>query len=174
MSMSKEFLDWIEANGFCGGECANGRDICDVSSSGKCDVVLMWPEIRYSTMQTRDKRLEIVTIECVGYMDEPFTGPPVNRMASRPLILPMSSASHEAYERAYVEQLENTKLKERIQELEEHARMRFGLCANKEDHEPHPVKTGSLAPYWCCANQCAREPYASEQRRKVQEQINAA
>jgi hypothetical protein len=36
-----------------------------------------------------------------------------------------------------------------------------GLCANREDHGPHLVKEGSLAPYWCTADQSKREPFAS-------------
>lgn len=42
----------------------------------------------------------------------------------------------------------------------------LGLCADKADHAPHRVTTGSLAPFWCTADQKTREPYASEQRRK--------
>lgn len=41
----------------------------------------------------------------------------------------------------------------------------LGLCNNREDHEPHDVYEGSLAPFRCTANQTQREPYASEQRR---------
>jgi hypothetical protein len=40
-----------------------------------------------------------------------------------------------------------------------------GLCANKNDHAPHPVYEGALAPFWCTAEQEDREPYRSEQRR---------
>lgn len=40
-----------------------------------------------------------------------------------------------------------------------------GLCANREDHEPHLVESGSLAPYWCTADQDRREPGYSERLR---------
>lgn len=41
-----------------------------------------------------------------------------------------------------------------------------GLCADKNDHDAHPVLDGSLAPFWCTADQSQREPWRSEQRRK--------
>lgn len=44
--------------------------------------------------------------------------------------------------------------------------MRRGLCAKKEDHMPHAVLSGSLAPYVCTAKQETREPYRSERRRQ--------
>ena len=34
-----------------------------------------------------------------------------------------------------------------------------GLCGNREDHDPHMVTTGSLAPFRCTADQSARLPY---------------
>lgn len=40
----------------------------------------------------------------------------------------------------------------------------YGLCANREEHRPHPVFTGSLAPYWCTADQSERLPFAAERR----------
>lgn len=40
-----------------------------------------------------------------------------------------------------------------------------GLCSDREEHLPHPVTTGSLAPFVCSANQDDREPYRSERRR---------
>lgn len=42
-----------------------------------------------------------------------------------------------------------------------------GLCAIKDDHHAHPVLDGSLAPFWCTADQSQREPWRSEQRRKA-------
>lgn len=42
----------------------------------------------------------------------------------------------------------------------------LGLCADKLDHAPHDVLTGSLAPFCCTADQSTREPYRSETRRK--------
>lgn len=42
-----------------------------------------------------------------------------------------------------------------------------GLCGNKDDHEPHDVVTGSLAPYRCHADQSKRLPYAAERRRSA-------
>jgi len=41
----------------------------------------------------------------------------------------------------------------------------WGLCANKDNHRPHPVYEGSLAPFFCSAHQESREPYRSEVRR---------
>lgn len=41
-----------------------------------------------------------------------------------------------------------------------------GLCANKDDHDPHAVLEGSLAPYWCSADQRERLPFAAEERRR--------
>lgn len=41
----------------------------------------------------------------------------------------------------------------------------IGLCSNKEDHDAHTVTEGSLAPFWCSADQSQREPWRSEQRR---------
>lgn len=51
-------------------------------------------------------------------------------------------------------------------ELEAAPTVTTGLCANRGDHDPHMVKTGSLAPYWCTADQSRREPYQSERRRR--------
>jgi len=169
--MSKEFIMWLVANGFCSGGgdidngCAHGHAECswDGCDTG-CSIATMWPMIQ----ELDDGTIEI---ECIRPQQETY-GPPFTIMVRKPYKVLMSNDMREAYAREWTQHQEVTKLKVRIQELEEHVRMRFGLCANKEDHEPHPVKTGSLAPYWCCANQCAREPYASEQRRKVQE--NAA
>lgn len=45
--------------------------------------------------------------------------------------------------------------------------LRAGLCADKADHDPHLVVQGSLAPFWCTAIQSDREPWRSEQRRKL-------
>lgn len=45
-----------------------------------------------------------------------------------------------------------------------------GLCANREDHEPHLVTVGSLAPFWCTADQSQREPFRSEQQRREEQQ----
>lgn len=41
-----------------------------------------------------------------------------------------------------------------------------GLCADKADHDPHEVLSGSLAPYWCTADQQARLPYAAQGRQR--------
>lgn len=41
-----------------------------------------------------------------------------------------------------------------------------GLCSDREDHDPHIVTSGSLAPYKCTADQSTREPNASEKARK--------
>lgn len=40
-----------------------------------------------------------------------------------------------------------------------------GLCGVKVDHMPHTVHTGSLAPFFCTADQSQREPGRSERRR---------
>lgn len=42
----------------------------------------------------------------------------------------------------------------------------LGLCADKADHAPHRVDAGSLAPFWCTADQKTRQPYAAEQARR--------
>lgn len=43
-----------------------------------------------------------------------------------------------------------------------------GLCANKHDHRQHLVLSGSLAPFWCLADQSLRQPWKGEleQRRR--------
>jgi len=41
-----------------------------------------------------------------------------------------------------------------------------GLCADRSDHAPHAVTSGSLAPYWCCADQSRRLPACAERDRK--------
>jgi hypothetical protein len=41
-----------------------------------------------------------------------------------------------------------------------------GLCRVRAEHLPHRVVTGSLAPYWCRADQAEREPARSERRRR--------
>lgn len=41
-----------------------------------------------------------------------------------------------------------------------------GLCGYKLNHEGHLVTTGSLAPYWCHADQTKRLPYAAERARQ--------
>ncbi len=41
-----------------------------------------------------------------------------------------------------------------------------GLCGVKVEHLPHTVHTGSLAPFFCTANQEDREPHRSERRRR--------
>jgi hypothetical protein len=41
-----------------------------------------------------------------------------------------------------------------------------GLCAQKDDHPPHLVVTGSLAPYWCTAIQTDRQPFKGEQEQR--------
>lgn len=40
-----------------------------------------------------------------------------------------------------------------------------GLCGVKVNHLPHTVHTGSLAPFFCTADQSQREPGRSERRR---------
>lgn len=40
-----------------------------------------------------------------------------------------------------------------------------GLCANRNDHQPHMVRGGSLGTFWCTADQSKREPGRSESRR---------
>jgi len=40
-----------------------------------------------------------------------------------------------------------------------------GLCGVRAEHFPHKVTTGSLAPFFCTANQADREPGRSERRR---------
>lgn len=57
------------------------------------------------------------------------------------------------------------------QELEERnereaAEVRIGLCANRGEHDPHLVTEGSLAPFYCSADQTQREPYRSEHKRQ--------
>jgi hypothetical protein len=41
-----------------------------------------------------------------------------------------------------------------------------GLCANRAEHAPHLVVEGSLAPYWCHADQSRRLPGAAERGRR--------
>lgn len=40
-----------------------------------------------------------------------------------------------------------------------------GLCANREDHQPHLHDSASLGRFWCTADQQDREPFRSERRR---------
>lgn len=40
-----------------------------------------------------------------------------------------------------------------------------GLCGRRDEHEPHDVLEGSLAPFWCHAVQSKREPGYSERLR---------
>ncbi len=42
-----------------------------------------------------------------------------------------------------------------------------GLCAERDDHVPHLVETGSLAPFWCTAIQEDRLPFAAERRAQA-------
>jgi hypothetical protein len=44
--------------------------------------------------------------------------------------------------------------------------MRRGLCANRDDHEPHKHTSTTLGDFWCTADQDEREPYRSERRRR--------
>lgn len=44
-------------------------------------------------------------------------------------------------------------------------RLPLGLCADKSEHRPHLVSSGSLAPFWCTADQSERLPFAAERRR---------
>lgn len=41
-----------------------------------------------------------------------------------------------------------------------------GLCANKDDHEPHEHESPTLGKLWCTADQKSRLPFAAENRRK--------
>lgn len=164
MGMSKEFLAWIAVNGFCGGECVNGSRDCSTPS---CDVVVIWPKIMYSTIRDgwigNARELPAVTIECSNRFTEenqPW-GPPFTRMVTRTLIVPMPEAMREAYDREREKHNAAAELKQVLLDIN-----RRGLCADKEDHDPHLVLTGSLAPYWCTAIQSTREPFASEQRRR--------
>jgi hypothetical protein len=42
-----------------------------------------------------------------------------------------------------------------------------GLCANREDHEPHVHNSLTLGRFRCTADQSEREPFRSEQRRRA-------
>jgi hypothetical protein len=42
-----------------------------------------------------------------------------------------------------------------------------GLCGDRSPHPAHQVDEGSLAPFWCTADQSQREPYRSEARRRA-------
>lgn len=42
-----------------------------------------------------------------------------------------------------------------------------GLCASREDHEPHIHDSGSLGVFWCHADQSKRVPFAAEKRRET-------
>jgi hypothetical protein len=39
-----------------------------------------------------------------------------------------------------------------------------GLCGRRDEHRAHMVVEGSLAPFWCTADQSQREPGSSERR----------
>lgn len=39
-----------------------------------------------------------------------------------------------------------------------------GLCGNRAEHTPHLVTEGTLAPFWCTADQSTREPGRSQRR----------
>ena len=39
-----------------------------------------------------------------------------------------------------------------------------GLCGDRGEHRAHLVTEGSLAPFWCTADQTAREPGRSQRR----------
>lgn len=40
-----------------------------------------------------------------------------------------------------------------------------GLCANRQEHQPHLHDSASLGRFWCTADQSQREPFRSERRR---------
>lgn len=40
-----------------------------------------------------------------------------------------------------------------------------GLCADKEDHQPHEHLSASLGAFWCSADQDTRLPWAAERRQ---------
>lgn len=62
--------------------------------------------------------------------------------------------------------VDDTKIWEHVRICQGETKPAEGLCANREDHQPHLVESGSLAPYWCTADQSRREPGRSERRRK--------
>lgn len=163
--MSKEFITWLVDNGFCSGsggnECAYGRDDC---MGPDCDVASMWPEIRYSMFRHEPDALwfSAVTVECVRNLkiNEQF-GPPFTQMVTHELRRVMPQVLRDSYERERMKYNELEQLKELLRGTPRH-----GLCANKEDHDPHPVFVSTLGPFWCSADQSKREPFASERRRK--------
>ena len=40
-----------------------------------------------------------------------------------------------------------------------------GLCANREDHEPHDHYSQTLGAFWCTADQSQREPNRSQREQ---------
>jgi hypothetical protein len=40
-----------------------------------------------------------------------------------------------------------------------------GLCGDRSEHRAHLVTEGSLAPFWCTADQSTREPGRSQRRQ---------
>lgn len=42
-----------------------------------------------------------------------------------------------------------------------------GLCADKEDHQPHEHLSPSLGRFWCSADQETRLPWAAERRQDL-------
>lgn len=115
--MSKEFLDWAFANGYCAAECYHKQEKC---GAPYCDVAMMWPEIRYSTLRLgiapTVRETPAVTLECVrNFMEDnrPW-GPPFTHMVTHTLIVPMPDALRDSYERERVDYIAREQLKERI------------------------------------------------------------
>lgn len=118
-SMSNEFLDWILANGLCGGNtCAGGREHCD---STKCHMVVMWPNIQIHDDETGKRWLSIT---CYTVQAE-FFGEPQYEMHRVPLKVDMPDVVRKSYftKAAIYRRLEKLRtqrydLNERIYELE--------------------------------------------------------
>jgi hypothetical protein len=116
--MSKEFIAWLVANGFCSGGgdidngCAHGRADCSwVGGDTGCSISTMWPMIQELDDGT-------ITIECIRPQEEPY-GPPFSVMVRKPYKVPMSDDMREAYSREWTEHQQVTELKEYIQILKD-------------------------------------------------------
>lgn len=117
--MSKEFLDWILANGLCGGyTCAEGRKHCD---STQCHMVVMWPNIQIHDDEAGKRWLAItcytVQAEFFGELQYEMYGVPLK--VDMPEIVRKSYfTKHAIYQKLEKLRTQRYDLNDRIYELE--------------------------------------------------------
>jgi hypothetical protein len=139
--MSKEFIEWLVANGYCSGEggdgCAHGHIECSTDGCDTgCAIAVMWPKVEFGLFLDGQN---VISVECIRTTTGPF-GFPDSIMYTKHLRQLMPKEMADIYEESRREH----SYQAQFFTLQQRVRRAIEICEIAHDIEARPVTDAIL------------------------------